>query len=128
VTYLAPTVASPAVNPWDVAAIAARALDVLRLEEADDDAGRINLAVAEAVGLLDAELDLEVAYVDTASIPAPVNGAAVTLTVELYRRKDAPFGVTDSWSPDGAVLRLSSDVLRGVRSALAPFVGRRGIA
>jgi len=53
--------------------------------------------------------------------------AVVTLTIELYRRKDAPFGVTDSWSVDGAVLRLSSDVLRGVRSQLGKYRSRRGI-
>jgi hypothetical protein len=128
VTYLAPTVAPPAANPWDLVELSARALDVLRLDAADDDAPRVELAVVEAVALVDAELDLEVGYASSSSIPAPVTGAAVTLAVELYRRKDAPFGVTDSWSPDGAVLRLSSDVLRGVRSTLAPYVSRRGIA
>lgn len=127
-TYTAPTVAPPAPIPWDTAALLARALDVLRLDPTDEDAPRVELAVSEATALIDAELDLELAWTDSNAIPAPVTGAAVTLAVELYRRKDAPFGVSDSWSPDGAVVRLSSDYLRGVRSELAPFVARRGVA
>ena len=62
-----------------------------------------------------------------ASIPSPVFDAAVNLTVELYRRKDAPFGVTDSWGLDGASIRLSSDVMKGTASMLAPYKARWGI-
>lgn len=120
-TYTPPTVAGPARLPWTVEEVAASALDVLRLDPTDEDAERVTAAADSATVLVDAELDLEVA---PATIPGPVYDAAVTLTVELYRRKDAPFGVSDSWSIDGASIRLSSDVMRGVSSMLAPFRGR----
>ena len=121
-------VAAPAVNPWDVADVVDRALAVLRLDPADADADRVAQAAAEAVALVDAELDLTDPYTDAAAIPAPVVGAAVNLAVEDYRRKDAPFGLTDSWSSDGAYLRLSADVMKGVKSALRPYKDRQGMA
>ncbi len=117
-------VSAPAGLPWDVDAVAIAALDILRLDPADQDAERINDAAASATELVDSLLDYDVA---PASIPGPVFDAAVNLTVELYRRKDAPFGVTDSWSADGASLMLSSDVYRGVRSSLWRFKSRFGI-
>lgn len=115
-TYTPPTVAPPASLPFDVAAITEAALDVLRLDATDEDADRIAAAAdvaCRAVSLLQ----------DYAVAPAAVDpleeSAAVTLTVEGYRRKDAPFGVTDAWSVDGASIRLSSDPYRSVRAELA---------
>jgi hypothetical protein len=119
------SVTSPAALPWDVDAVAFAALDILRLDPSDVDAERITSAATSATELVDYELDYEVAP-DT--IPNPVFDAAVALTVETYRRKDAPFGVTDSWSADGAVIQLSADVMRGVRSTLTPYKSRWGIA
>lgn len=60
--------------------------------------------------------------------PADVVNAAVDLTVELFRRKDAPFGVSGAWSPSGEPVRISSDHLRGVASRLAPYVEGFGFA
>jgi len=122
------TVAPPAANPWDVADVASRALAVLRLDPADADALRVGEGAVLAVELVDELLDLRTAYPSAAAIPRAVVGAAVNLTVEDYRRKDAPFGLTDSWSADGAFLRLSADVYKGVRSQLQPFKDRRGMA
>ena len=127
-TDTAPTVAPPAVNPWDIEDIAAQALDVLRLDPSDMDAVRINTKAAEAVMLIDQYLDMDAPYADTTALPAPIIGAAVTLTVELYRRKDAPGGITDSWTVDGSFMRLSADVLKGVRSTLRPYKSRFGVA
>ena len=127
-TYTPPVVTPPASVPWDLEAIITAALDVLRLEPTDDDVDRIDLAARSACELIEQRLDLEVPWTDPAAIPPPVTTAAVNLTVELYRRKDAPFGVTDAWSVDGGILRLSSDVLRGVSSLLAPYRARRGVA
>ena len=115
----------PAALPWDVDAVAFAALDILRLDPSDTDAERITSAAVSATELVDFELDYETA---PASIPTPVFDAAVNLTVETYRRKDSPFGVTDSWSVDGASIQLSSDVMRGVRSTLTPYKSRWGIA
>ena len=117
-------VSAPVALPWDVDAVAIAALDILRLDPADDDAQRITDAATTATELVDAHLDYATA---PASIPSPVFDAAVNLTVELYRRKDAPFGVTDSWGLDGASIRLSSDVMKGTASMLAPYKARWGI-
>jgi hypothetical protein len=122
------TVTPPAANPWDLAEVTTRALDVLRLDPADADAGRVGEAAAQAVALVDAELDMPDPYSTASGIPAPVLEAAVNLTVEGYRRKDAPFGLTDSWSADGAYLRLSADVMKSTKSQLRPYKARRGVA
>ena len=121
-------VAPPAVNPWDIESVVESTLEILRLDPADMDAARIERKAREAAALIDEHLDMVTPYADTASIPAPITEAAVTLTVELYRRKDAPGGITDSWSADGSFLRLSADVTKGVRSALRPYRERRGVA
>ena len=118
-------VAPPAPLPLDAQDIADQALAILRLDAADVDAGRIEQASLVAIDLATQQLDFAEVPV---ALSVAVTDAVVTLTVELYRRKDAPFGVTDSWSVDGAVLRLSSDVFRGVRSQLAKYRDRRGIA
>lgn len=117
-------VSAPSRLPWDVDAVALAALDVLRLDPTDEDAARITSAAQSATELVDAELDMAAPPV---TIPGPVFDGAVMLTVELYRRKDAPFGVTDSWSVDGASIRISSDVMTGTRSMLRPYVERRGL-
>ena len=128
-SYTPPVVAPPASLPWDLAAITASALDVMRLDPGDEDAGRVADAAASATVLIEQRLDLEASpWTTAATIPTPLTTAAVNLTVELYRRKDAPFGVTDAWSVDGALVRLSSDVMRGVGSLLDPYRQRRGIA
>jgi hypothetical protein len=53
--------------------------------------------------------------------------AAVELTVEVYRTKDAPWGVLDAWSADTMPVRISSDRLRSVRTMLTPYKARFGI-
>lgn len=118
-------VAPPVPLPVDPALVLAQALAILRLEADDADAERVEQAATVAIELASQQLDF--ADVPTA-LSVAVTDAVVTLTVELYRRKDAPFGVTDSWSVDGAVLRLSSDVFRGVRSQLSKYRARWGIA
>lgn len=115
---------APAALPWDVDAVAEAALDILRLDPSDQDAARITAAATSATELVDVYLDNEIA---PASIPTPVFDAAVNLTVEQYRRKDAPFGVTDAWGIDGASIRLSSDVMKGTASMLARYKARWGI-
>lgn len=124
VTFTTTTVAPPAPLPIDPQQVTAQALEILRLTDADDDAERVERAAVVAIDLASQQLDF-------AAVPATladaVVDAVVTLTIELYRRKDAPFGVTDSWSVDGAVLRLSSDVFRGVRSQLGKYRSRWGV-
>ena len=61
-------------------------------------------------------------------VPPDVLEAARQLTVELYRRRDAAFGVINAWSPSGEPLRISRDQLAGVDSLLQPHVEGWGLA
>ena len=122
-------VAPPAPLPWDVDALLAYALLVLGLDPTDVDAPRVELAVVEAVAEIDQALDFDTSpYTTAADIPAPLVGAAANVAVTKYRRKDAPAGVTDAWSVDGAVIRFPSDDLRGVMPTIIRYRSRRGVS
>jgi hypothetical protein len=129
------------VGSWHDAAseIASGALEQLRLGESDGDAPRIGRHALEACAMIDEALELRpttlrvyytvggrnvIAYA-TGDAPAQVIGAAISLTVDLYARKDATLGVLGT-GPDA--VRLSGDHLAGVRSVLAPFVEGFAIA
>lgn len=118
-------VAAPAVNTWDQAAIVADALAVLRLEATDVDAGRIEADAAEATEQLDAELD-RVEVLDT-TLVASLHGAAVDLTVSLYRRKDAGTGMAATYTPGGTAA-VDVDPLAKVRLLVLPYKQRWGLA
>lgn len=122
-----------------IPAIASAALEQLRVTEADLDAGRIARKTPAACTAIDLYLELRALDNYLAPIPGrvtytyggvPVTAyaageappdvleAAVQLAVELYRRKDAAFGVlTAGVEPT----RISADALRGVTSLLAPW-------
>lgn len=128
-TYTPPLVAPPAPLPWDIDTVLADVLAVLRLDPDDLDAPRVSDAAVAATELVESFLDFEtMPYATTELIPEPLNRAVTNLAVELYRRKDAPFGRADSWSVDGAAYILSADVLKGVRSILVRYRSRRGVA
>lgn len=122
------TVTAPDVTVWwHAATVTAAALAQLRLTDGDVDAGRVASAVGPAGQAINQYLDRDPAdaYTD-ATAPDQLQDAIVQVTVELYRRKDAPPTSIDgmlagSWRPQ------SSDPLAGVRSMLAPFRTRRGI-
>lgn len=114
----------PAANLWDHAAIVAGALAVLRLEANDPDAPRVDDAAKAAESLVDAWVD----HVDPTPITEPMRAGAIQVAVELYRRKDAPFGVVDAWSQDTLAFRISGDPLAGVLALLLPEKTRWGIA
>lgn len=119
------TFSPPVAQPWDTAAIADQALAILRLEPTDADAQRVVDAAVVACALLDQLIDGDPAFTE---IPEPVNYGAVLCTIELYKRKDAPFGVLDAWSVDAVPIRLSSDTLRQVRRIVFPYKQRFGVA
>lgn len=101
----------------------------MRLADDDADANRINRKAAVAVEHITTYLDPPVPWVDDPEKwPAAIIDAAVTVTNELYRRKDAPFGLTEAWGDDGVRSRISSDPLAGVRHLLDPHKQRWGIA
>jgi|SRR5262245_30743486 len=105
--------------PWDQETIAARALDILRINAGGIDAARVEAFVADAVELCETFIDPCVAW---DAVPPPCETAAVNVTIELYRRKDAPFGVTNAWSDtDYGPVRIGSDWLNSVRYLLLPY-------
>lgn len=111
-------------------AVLTDALDVLRLTATDPDAERVSACVDAAITLVDHFLDRD----DTDPLPGPpppdaVQRGCVQVTVELYRRKDAPFGVLDAWSPDGpGPLRIGNDPMARVYGLLLPHRRLWGIA
>lgn len=118
-------VAAPAVNIWDQAAIVADALAVLRLDAADVDAERIEVAATEATEQIDAELD-RVDVLDT-TLVVSLHGAAVDLTVSLYRRKDAGTGMAATYT-SGGTAAVDVDPLAKVRLMVLPWKKRWGLA
>lgn len=105
----------------DPAAIADAAMASMGMDSATDPDAPAVLAAAEtACELLDAYMgnpDL------TAPAPAPVTDAAVLVTVETYRRKDATFGVLNNWTTaDFGPVRISTDWLKAVESMVHPYM------
>lgn len=123
--------------------VAAAAANELRIGEGHPDRERFDTLALVACAAIDQRLELRPltgrmsyplssswAVISYASGEAPqdVLNAAVQLTEELYRRKDAPFGISNAWSPTGEAVRLSRDTLAGVEPALAPHVEGWGMA
>lgn len=61
-----------------------------------------------------------------ASVPEQVHQACMILAQELFKNRDATFGVLQGWNDFGPV-RVSGDTFRRVRPLLAPFVKRGGL-
>jgi len=124
-------------------AVAAEAASRLRMAGTDPDLSGLEQlarggmrAVDERLGLLPAtgRMFYAVSDVDALTcyapdrVPPDVLEAATQLTVELYRRRDAPFGISNAWSPSGEPLRISRDQLAGVESLLQPHMEGWGFA
>ena len=117
-------VAAPAVNVWDVAAITAAALAVLRLDPADADAARVGDAAVQAVEQIDQFLDQSVPI--NATAVQSLVGGAVDLTVSLYRRKDAGTGIAASYTPGGTAA-VDTDPLAKVALMVLAWKDRFGV-
>lgn len=118
------------VPAWvDPTVVLADVLDVLRLPATDDDADRIEALIPSAARLVED-------FIDRGDNPLPdappmhplVRTAMANITIELYRRKDAPFGVLNGWSPDESVVRINTNPLRGMLHVLLPLKVQWGIA
>lgn len=126
------TATEPFVVPdWiDTATVLADVLDILRLPGDDPDVNRISdLHIPTAAALVDGYLDRIAA---SPLPPAPpmhplVRAGMANATIEQYRRKDAPFGVLNAWSPDELAVRISSDAMAGARAILVNLKGGWGI-
>jgi hypothetical protein len=115
-------------NPADVIE-SARAF--LALNANDPDMARLAQVTDAAIELCRQYLDSPVPFDDLAQdapIPAPVFQAAVFITVEGYRRKDATFGLSGSFTADGIPVRISNDWLAPALNLLAPYKDGWGLA
>jgi len=134
----------PVTGTWhdQVPAIADAARILLRLNAADPDAPRLTGCAAAACNAIDHRLLLKEhpdrllltrgghcwwTYAD-GDAPADVVTAAEQLTGELFRRKDAPFGVLNAASANAVPMYVSRDQMAGVDSLLAPYVESWGFA
>jgi hypothetical protein len=109
--------ASVWIDPLTIGAAARRAMN---MAESDPDAPSVDAAAQVAIDLL-------VEYIGPDDlpepVPTPVSEAATLVTVELYRRKDAVFGVLNTWtSADFGPVRISTDWLKAVESLVHPWM------
>lgn len=103
-------------------AIATAAMAQLGLAASDPDADRVLTAATSAILLVDNYLGTPDEPLP-AITPQPIIDATVLVTVESYRRKDAAFGVLNTWaSGDFGPVRISTDWLKGVESMLHPYM------
>ena len=125
----------PAVPPadasWlDPARATVDALAILRLTDQDDDAARVAAAAEAACQLVADYLDLCGTWDSAVPVPEPIPMACAFVTVDLYRRKDSPFGVLNAWSPDDiGPMRIGTDWLNSnAKYLLAPYKCGWGLA
>jgi hypothetical protein len=104
--------------------IAAAAMAILDLPAGDSAQPEVEQAASVALFLIDEYLGApEPPWADPTVAPSPVTEAATLVTVELYRRRDATFGVLNTWSTaDFGPVRVSTDWLKGVESLLHPYM------
>lgn len=118
-----------AIPTWvDPAQVLVDVLDVLRIDPTDDDADRIEQLIPTAADLIETFLDRDTDPLPAAPPMHPLVRTGMTnVTIELFRRKDAPFGVLNAWSADEGPVRITTDPLRGVRKILLPLKQRFGV-
>jgi hypothetical protein len=122
--------------------IAEAARAMLRLNASDPDRPRLDGCARSACTMIDHRLGL-LEHTDRLQLtvggitwwtyavddaPADVVAAAVQLSGELFRRKDAPFGILNATSANAVPMYVSRDQLAGVDSLLAPHVESWGFA
>jgi len=105
----------------DPQAIADAAMQSMGMDaDTDADADAVLVAANTALELLDAYMGNPELPEPT---PTPVLDAAVLVTVETYRRKDATFGVLNNWTTaDFGPVRISTDWLKAVESMVHPWM------
>jgi hypothetical protein len=104
---------------------------MLRIATTDPDMPRLAQVVDTVMEQVRLFLDCFVPFDDasqTAAIPATIYQACLLATVEGYRRKDATFGLSGSFTADGIPVKISNDWLAPVRILLAPYKERWGLA
>lgn len=104
-------------------------LNTLRLDPTDPDAPIVAEALLSAIAQIDQHLD-RVTPLPGPPPPPPVQQAVEQLTIEMYRRKDAPFAMLNTTLPEQDVaLDISANgALQTVSALLAPYRQRQGFA
>lgn len=130
-TYaLAPVPPPLADGGWNDPAITMRnVLTTLRMDDGDQEIPIVTAAMSAAVAIIDQFLD-RVTPLPGPPPPPPVQQATEQLTIELYRRKDAPFAMLNATLPEQDVpLDISATgMLQPVAALLRPYRQRRGLA
>lgn len=117
---------------WLDPTVAAQAMATMHLRTDDPDAEVVKAGVEVAAQLVDT-------YVGVGSMPTvppdpdnpdapalapqPVQTAVLIVGIEMYRRRDAAFGVLNAYAQsDFGPVRISTDWLKGVESILRPYM------
>lgn len=100
----------------------------LRLDVTDPDAPTVIDSISAAASLIDQYLDRTVALTGPPP-PAPVQQALEQLTIELYRRRDAPFNLLNATVPEDIPVDISAvGAIQSVAALVQPWKQRWGYA
>lgn len=117
-----PSLDTPA---WLDPEVGDQALATMHIKATDPDADVIRSGVAVAAQLIDTYVGVGSMPLDpgTGLAPASVQTATLIVGVEMYRRRDAAFGVLNAFAQsDFGPVRISTDWLKGVESILRPYM------
>lgn len=121
-----PSLTTPA---WLDPTVADQAMATMHLKADDPDAAVVATGVQVAAQLIDTYVGVGSMPVrggegeDAGLAPEPVQQAVLIVGVEMYRRRDAAFGVLNAYNQsDFGPVRISTDWLKGVESILRPYM------
>jgi hypothetical protein len=123
---------------WDgsTSELTALAQELLRLPADDPDIPRLTRCADAAIDAVADYLDPDTApgqeardviFPEGQPVVSSLTEACVLVTVEAYKRKDAPFGIAGQWSTDGLAVRVSRDWLDPLKPQLQPKRVRFGV-
>lgn len=111
----------------DVQATYEAVLLMLRVTVQDPDAEQILACVTAAASLIDQYLDRVEPL--PSPPPGPVQQALEQLSVELYRRKDAPFSLLNATVPEDVAVDISGVTsIQSIAPLIQPWKSRWGFA
>ncbi len=130
VTLPGPSIQAPT---WLDPTVADQVLATMHLKDTDPDVDVAKAGVAVAAQLIDTYVGVGLMPLVPAAdgadpdapllAPEPVQQAVVIVGVEMYRRRDAAFGVLNAYAQsDFGPVRISTDWLKGVESILRPYM------
>jgi phage gp36-like protein len=97
---------------------------LLNMRDTDPDNATLQRQVMAAIEAVQRYLGFDFRDPMNAPISDVVTESCAFVLIELYRRKDANFGIVGSYSEDAVAVRISADWLAGHLPQLAPL--RRG--